>query len=173
MNLREKLSSLTQLGNEHIRAVKDIAVEFPHSIVPINSSIELSRYNCLMYAFGFAGKSDYEDIAGLPHINVFAGKQFANWLLKNDYLKSVTKTKILVGDLVIYLDENDEFLHIGVLAIEMRVNSKWGNQGLYNHNFFEVPASYGDSIGYYKSIDFPVAIELFKDFAALNGVTFQ
>jgi hypothetical protein len=173
MNLREKLSSLTQLGAEHVPAVIAVSDECSHSIVPLHSDVELSRYTCLVYALGFAGKTEYEDIAGLPHVNVFAGKKFANWLLANGHLQPLTQTEIPEGAFAIYLDPNGEFLHIGICTAEMRLNSKWGTQGLYNHSLLEVPESYGSSINYFEAIDYLAAIELFKDFAALNGVVFE
>lgn len=173
MNLREKLSSLTQLGSDHVPAVLAISNEYSHSIMPVNSDIELSRYTCLVYALGFAGQTEYEDIAGLPHVNVFAGKRFANWLLANGHLQPLTQTEIPEGTFAIYLDVNGEFLHIGICTADLRLNSKWGNQGLYNHCLLEVPESYGSSVSYFQPISYPAAIELFKDFAASNDVFFE
>jgi hypothetical protein len=170
MNLREKLDSLNQPGEEHSLAVFALATEFGHSIRPLASVVDLRRYTCLVYALKFHGKQDYENMAGLPFSRVFAGKDFAHWLLDLGYLEKIDQAK--QGAFVIYFDEYNEFVHIGVVQGDGRIISKWGDQGLFNHEIFEVPLSYGNNVSYFNPIDYPVGIELFIEFAKELGIKF-
>lgn len=170
MSLRETLSGLNQAGDEHVQAVMALADEFGHSIRPVASVVDLRRYTCLVYALGFQGMPEYETIARLNYVDVFAGADFANWLLDRGHLKEVKAAKAEPGSFVLYSDELRAFIHIGILRDDGRVDSKWGNQGLYNHEVFEVPISYGYTVRYYGPI---VCIELFKEFAEEQGVEFK
>lgn len=53
-------------------------------------------------------------------------------------------------DLVLYFDEQIP-THAG-LVTESRVISKWGKGHIYKHGFLEVPASYGDTIRFYRRV---------------------
>lgn len=172
MSLRERLGGLALMGQDHIIAVMDLVTEFGHSIRPIPSIVPLERYTCLVYALEFQGEPEYEAIAGLPIVNVFAGADFANWLLTNGYLIEVTAQEATPGCYALYSDEAGGFVHIGILRNDGRVASKWGNQGLYDHALLEVPFSYGSNVRYYLPIPFYDCIELFKDFAEERGVQF-
>lgn len=173
MGLREKLADLTQTGEEHGRAVSALATEFGHSIRPIVSAVELGRYTCLVYALDFEGMPEYELIAQLRHENVFAGTVFAHWLLAHGHLEKAEEVKAELGLLALYLDDRNNFLHIGVVQEGGRIYSKWGNQGLFDHEIFEVPISYGHNVSYFKPIVYGVGIELFMDFAEEQGVGFS
>ena len=173
MTLRERLNGLALPADEHVEAVMAMADELGHSIRPVDSTVDLRRYTCLVYALGFAGMPEYEAIAGLTYVDVFAGADFANWLLARGHLNEVDAADARPGAFVIYFDDRNAFAHIGVLRSASRVDSKWGNQGLYNHEVFEAPRSYGDVVRYYEPVAYEVGIELFKDFAEEQGVEFQ
>jgi len=132
MSLREALGSLNAAGDEHVKAVMALAEEYGHSIRPVASVVELRRYTCLVYALGFQGMPEYESIAMLNYVNVFAGVDFATWLLERGHLKEVTAANAELGSYVLYSDGERAFLHIGVMRDDGRVDSKWGNQGLYS-----------------------------------------
>ena len=70
-----------------------------------------------------------------------------------------------------YFDRDEEFTHVGLSKLNSRVESKWGQLGLYEHGLFEVPANYGDTVRYYKQLPYSMAIKLFYDFAAESGVS--
>ena len=85
MTLRGRLSALALPADEHSQAVMAMGEELGHSIRPVISSIDLRSYTCLVYAMDFAGDPEYEAIARLRHVDVFASADFANWLLVHGY----------------------------------------------------------------------------------------
>jgi hypothetical protein len=64
------------------------------------------------------------------------------------------------------------FKHVGLWTGSRRVISKWGTGLLYNHKLFEVPASYGDDVSYFKHVPYDDAWQLFATFAEENGIRF-
>lgn len=154
---------------KNVALVDALMSEIPHSIVPVQSAHDLFTFTCLVHALGFTGQVQYLAVAGLRLDKVFAGKAFASWLLQSGSLTEVSLSDAVIGSLVIYFDGDGEFVHVGLSKFNSRVESKWGQLGLYEHGLFEVPANYGDTVRYYKHLPYPVAIKLFYDFAAENG----
>ena len=75
--------------------------------------------------------------------------------------------------MAIYFDDASVFTHIGITIGHERVRSKWGSLGLFEHDLFDVPLNYGNTVRFFKPIAFDVAIELFYNFAQLQGVNIQ
>ncbi len=169
--LRERLETLcNRVSPEtNIALVDALISEIPHTIVPVQSAHDLFTYTCLVHALGFTSQDQYLAVAGLRGGKVFAGKAFASWLLRSGSLTEVNSSDAVIGSLVMYFDGDGEFRHVGLSKLNSRVESKWGQLGLYEHGLFEVPANYGDTVRYYKHLPYPVAIKLFYDFAAENG----
>lgn len=173
--LRERLMvACDQVTPEqNIALVQAISSEIPHSIVALRSQHELPNYTCLMHALGFTDQPKYIAIATLPGHDVYAGKEFAEWLLATESLTELATADAPVGSIVMYFDEQGGFMHAGLLAQHHRVQSKWGTLGLYEHDTLEVPSNYGDTVRYFEHLSFEDAIELFFDFAEEKGVQFQ
>lgn len=169
--LRTRLETLcNRVSPEtNIALVGALMSEIPHTIVPFQSLHDLFTFTCLVHALGFTSQKQYLAIAGLRGGKVFAGKAFASWLLRSESLTEVNPSDAVIGSLVMYFDGDGEFIHVGLSKLNSRVESKWGQLGLYEHGLFEVPANYGDTVRYYKHLPYPVAIKLFNDFAAENG----
>ena len=169
--LRERLETLcTRVSPEkNIVLVGKLLSEIPHTIVPVQSAHDLFTFTCLVHALRFTGQDQYFAVASLKLDKVFAGKAFASWLLHTGSLIEVSPSDAAIGSLVMYFDGFGEFKHVGLLKHNSRVESKWGQLGLYEHGLFEVPANYGNTVRYYKPIPYPLAINLFYDFAAKNG----
>lgn len=170
MSLRISLDELELRGInafEHIEAVEDLKAQFNHSIKSFKGRGWLPTYTCLVYAMGFNGDATYS--AAMKKASPrepFAGKDFFDWLVTNKHLIQIEDGSQSMGDFIVYLNPRNEFKHIGVLSDKQRVKSKWGQLGLYDHEVFEVPASYGDHVKYFESIKYDVAITIFKQFAA-------
>ena len=165
---------LEALGNrvspeKNIALVDALMSEIPHTIVPVQSVHDLFTFTCLVHALGFTGQVQYLAVAGLRVDKVFAGKAFASWLLRSGSLAEVNPSDAVIGSLVMYFGGDGEFINVGLSKLNSRVESKWGQLGLYEHGLFEVPANYSDTVRYYKHLPYPVAIKLFYDFAAENG----
>jgi hypothetical protein len=114
----------------------------------------------------------YLQIAGHGSGGLFAGKEFINYLLKQDLIVQKSSTSVNLGDLIIYfLDE--EFKHIGRMQSQSRVISKWGTGLLYGHNIWDVPSDYGSEVRYYEGPDADRSFELFITYAKSKGLSFE
>jgi hypothetical protein len=175
MSLRTQLAQIPEgiTPDEHIRQVGLLAPTYSHHIVPLPSLHPLSEYTCLMHALGFAGQQDYKAVATMPPGSVFAGRRFAEWLWRGGKLHVVTFTDAVPGDLVWYFESDDSFQHVGLLRDGGRVESKWGDVGLYEHSLWEVPENYGNQLRASKPLSLEDAINSFFDFAEENGIEFQ
>jgi hypothetical protein len=152
----------------HIDAVEGLKTQFNHSIKSLNPKVRwLPGYTCLVYALGFAGDATYS--AAIKRVDpkeVFAGKEFFDWLLANKHLVKIEAGSESAGDFIVYFNSHNEFKHIGILTDKKRVESKWGELGLYDHEIFDVPENYGDEIKFFEPIKYDVAIAAFKQFVA-------
>jgi hypothetical protein len=173
--LRELLAELEPQGltaAQHIAAISALAAKTGHSIMALESAVDVRRYTCAVHAFGFAGDASYEEIARWSEPNVFAGPDFVHWLIKKCLLEPRTGTLDMRGALVIYLDQG-RFKHIGITQEGERVESKWGTHALFSHAVWEVPVFYGDELLYFKRLTYEEAIAYFYDFAREQGVKFD
>jgi hypothetical protein len=119
---------------------------------------------------GFNGDATYSAaIRKASPREPFAGKDFFDWLVTYKHLIQIMDGSESAGDFIVYFNSHNEFKHIGILFDKKRVKSKWGEFGLYEHEAFEVPASYGVDIKYFKSIKYDVAVAIFKQFVAEAG----
>lgn len=164
--LRQELQEMTQNTNvaDHVRLLKELTLKHPNSIQIVPSSDHISRYTCLMHALAFTEKQDYIDIVTSGDGRIFAGADFAHWLLKEGYLHPLCFNQLQVDDLVIYFCV-DRFKHIGLWKENNRVLSKWGTGNLYDHKLMEVPSSYGETVCFYRAISYQNAIAYFKRYA--------
>jgi len=173
--LRERLKTACDhvTPERNIEFVRAISTEYGCDIASLPSAHDLARYTCLMHALDFVEKPEYLSVAILMSPNIHAGKKFAEWLLARGALEEIRAVSIPVGTLVMYFDEGGAFTHIGVIVEGNRVQSKWGTLGLYEHNLFDIPSNYGDSVRYFGPLPYEVAIELFFDYAKENGIEFR
>lgn len=157
----------------NIELVQMITAEIPHNIIPLYSEHDLALFTCVMHALGFSGQERYVAVATLPGYNVYAGKEFVEWLIAGGHLTEVAVTQARVGSIVMYFDNGGEFTHVGLMASHGRVESKWGTVALYEHDLLEVPLNYGSMVRYFENLPYEQAIELFYDFAEAKGVVFE
>lgn len=172
--LRERLDAVIAENDlsKHATLIDELRRSFAHTISVLRSTVPLDSYTCLVHALGFAGKQEYRAIAlHRPWtLNVFAGRDFAHWLVSFGALDRVTEKEARVGDLIMYYSTGDRFEHAGILRSSDRVESKWGIGGLYEHGTFEVPASYGDHLHYLRKPRYSTARRLFFQYAKEKGV---
>ena len=170
---REQLELATNnvTPEQNIFCVAALLKQFQHSILQLPSVAPLSTYTCLVHALGFTGTTAYTDVAN-PYPWVFAGAKFAEWLLRSGALQEVPRASAVNGDLVWYFCADNSFKHVGILRENGRVESKWGTLGLFEHQIFEVPESYGREVRFFEALSFENSIELFYDFAQENDVQF-
>ena len=123
-----------------------------------------------MHVSDFTEKPEYIAIARLGR--VFAGADFARWLIEQGTLADVSQAEAQDGDLVFYFSEGT-FKHVGLWRPNGRVLSKWGVGHLFDHELFEVPMSYGSEVRFFKRLPYEHAYDLITQFAKENGITFE
>lgn len=155
----------------HPALLDQLTATYPNSIRVLPSPYPVNRYTCLMHVLEFSEKPNYIAIATYPGINVFAGAEFAHWLLDKGYLTEVSEPVASAGDLVMYFN-GCAFKHVGILQGNARVVSKWGEGHLYEHALWEVPESYGDSVRFFRPLSYEDAYEYFTHFAEERGIPF-
>ena len=103
------------------------------------------NYNCFVYAFGL--KDDSEFLGGRNPVQ----QEFVKWLILNNIL--ITAQQPDTGGLVFYKNEQDEITHGGVIQNADTVISKWMWGPVVVHKLMDVPASFGDTISFFKRPD--------------------
>ena len=146
-----------------------VARSFPNTIISLKSKYDLSRFTCLVHALDFTEKPAYLKVASMRGINVFAGKDFAVWLLNTNSLTVLISPSAAERSIVIYFDDAGSFAHIGIVTSSGRVQSKWGTLGLYEHGLYEVPLEYGSNVKYFAQLAYVDGIRLFHQFAVSLG----
>lgn len=170
--LRERLTAACDqvTPEQNIERIKEIAAEIPHNIVSHCSEHDLTRFTCVMHVLGFVGQDRYAAVATLPPHNVYAGKEFVDWLITSERLTEIDAAQAEVDSIVMYFDDCGAFTHVGLLVSHSRIQSKWGTLALYEHDLFEVPSNYGSTVRYFVHLPYKESIELFYEFAVEKGV---
>lgn len=170
--LRRKLQAMTEIDDvsRHPALLDAISAEHPNTIKLVDSPHPIRRYTCLVHAFNFTEQSEYVLIAESGFNVVFAGRQFAQWMIDHGHLVEVGTKEAPAGDLVFYFDAQGQFKHAGIISSGNRVVSKWGTGHLYEHEILDVPESYGTLVRFFKSLPFQEAIKRFIEFARENGM---
>lgn len=52
------------------------------------------------------------------------------------------------GQIVVYRDNAQTYKHMGIVQEDGSIISKWGTGRIWRHGILEVPAAYGDFVGY-------------------------
>jgi len=124
---------------------------------------------CVAYALGLFQDKTYQAISGWYFQGeIFAGKSFVEWLLDKKLLGEPCRRS--PGCLVLYFAD-DVWQHIGIVAVENRVISKWGTFPVYEHELLEVPESYGSDVRSFTRPTPDQALKLFIEYAkACHGI---
>jgi len=172
--LRQRLQEMTDVQDvsQHPMLLECISRDYPNSIRIVESEHPIDRYTCVMHVFDFTEKPEYLAIADYGFGRVFAGADFARWLIANGHLVEVPSANAQTGDLVAFFKEG-KFKHVGLLQPNGRVVSKWGIGHLYDHGLLEVPESYGSEIRFFKGLSYDEAYDRFAQFAEQKGIPFE
>jgi hypothetical protein len=130
--------------SEHAAKVAALRVIHAHEIALCS---EASLLTCVPYALGIAEEPRYEAIARDFSGEIFAGSDFVNWLLRGRLMEIGAPRP---NCLALYFSDSS-WKHMGVLIGQNRINSKWGTFPIYEHAFWEVPASYGDELRFFDA----------------------
>jgi hypothetical protein len=152
------------LVGEHTARVEAIRSEYAHTILLKQESTDLT---CVPYAVELASSPVYRAIAADFDREVFAGSNFVEWLL-NNRLCEVSHPS--AGVLALYFSDGI-WRHAGFVTDANRIKSKWGTFPLYDHDFWEVPISYGDELRFFKRPSPEGALVLFLDYCRFERIS--
>jgi len=137
--------------------VDELKKRYPHSIsIVCDSQGQPLRglASCYEHAFDLTQFEEYEDVRlcdyqeGLDRF--IANSVFVRHLMEQGILRQDSVP--LEGALALYFD-NDKPVHAGLMKSAGRVSSKWGSGHLWEHELWEVPASYGDDVQFFERPD--------------------
>ena len=163
-DLRVRLHDITnsiQNISDHPAIIDRLKTEFPHSIrVAQEANPNEPCSNCHVYAFG----TDYkviELVSSLALTDMHVGLKFISESLL-PILIEIKRQEATTGDYILYF-EGEVATHSGILR-GRRINSKWGQGHVYDHEVEEVPASYGCYARFYSTIPDGLATKRFVEY---------
>jgi hypothetical protein len=163
--LRAELQRITETaGFNQAAELAALAKTHPHSIAFVTDATEQPHgYNCFMYALGLAVLPDHLATLAERHDSAFPSADFIARLVERG-LQRITTDAAEDGDVVLYFDADGHPAHAGIVQGPLVV-SKWGAGHIWKHAVFEIPASYGVEVRFYRRIARDEALRLFEVFA--------
>jgi hypothetical protein len=149
---------------EHSALVEQVRRTYPHTIRHVP---EPSDLNCAPYALRLSNNAIYRAIARDFDREIFAGRQFVEWLLSGR-IREIEHPKS--GSLALYFS-GAVWRHAGLVSGPRRITSKWGTFPVYEHDFCDVPARYGDRLRFFETMSMDDALALFLEYARSCGAS--
>jgi hypothetical protein len=110
-------------------------------------------FDCRAYALSKTLRNNKHNISTETAVEAVNNPTKFDKLL-SDYFTNIPFCEALDGDMVVYYDQNDESVHVGIYRIKNKhgiVESKWGNYPIVvQHEIFFTFASYGDEVRFYR-----------------------
>jgi hypothetical protein len=153
----------TLIGS-HTRLLDERTRTHPHTVKLMSNP---QGGTCVAYAFELNHNPIYEAIREDFGRKIFAGRQFVEWMIR-ERLSEISQPA--VSSLVLYFSGSD-WKHIGTVTAPDRVTSQWGTYPIYEHDVYEVPASYGDQVRFFEKPSPERALSDFLDYARYEGVS--
>lgn len=170
--LRTRLNEIANNGKPEIHSclIDKLSSEIAHSIKVLTEPESNLNFNCVMYAFRI---EDIPQRIQLPTDDsdyFYADTHFIQILIDRKYI--IEEQEPANDYVIVYFDKCEKIKHIGRLISESRVISKWGIGHLYEHDFFETPSDYGNTIRFFKPPSHEIVIQLFRKYACGQGFRF-
>jgi hypothetical protein len=137
--LRQRLQHITESGSDWSLMIAALDRDFHHSIREVHPAPR-GRYNCFAFALGLHQSRDYLEVAAHSKPNVFANAAFVLHLIREG-LVCQTSAPTPGVKLILYFRHGTP-KHGGLLK-DGRVTSKWGDGKFFEHELYEIPATYG------------------------------
>jgi hypothetical protein len=153
------------LIEQHTGLINERTQGHPHTVRLVSKPQDGT---CVSYAFDLTNQPIYRAIATDFDRQVFAGRQFVEWMIGNR-LNEVERPNN--GSLVVYFSGSSDWKHVGVATGPERALSQWGTYPIYDHGLCEVPASYGSEMRFFEKPSPQQALSNFLDFARSEGVS--
>ena len=161
-DMRRKLGKIVSSKNEENwynpkLFEKNIRLKLPKDLEILSvPPVKNLNYNCFVYVLRlqnnplFLGNVGWDFTHSLG--NVF------DELIKNKVLKKIDTPQ--KDDLIIYRADSGEISHVGLVASQQKIISKWSWGPVIKHSIFNVPDHYGNNIEFYGMSDLVVKLVL-------------
>ena len=168
--LRERLEQITSRYRgadveQQIEKVERLRQQCPHSITVLHrvkrARPEDGQFNCFMHALDLSSPPPLFVKILKSFAWVFPGPEFIQRLIQKQLLQA---TSVPTDGAVLIYSLDGTPKHAGKFAGGMVV-SKWGLGHMWQHQLWEVPASYGDSVDAFRRVDNETAAAWFVEYA--------
>lgn len=161
-SLDEMMTAETQTVFE--QRFEEIKKRFAPRIHILSESRDrLRTYNCFAYALNIASLPRYQKLVKEYDKSALADSSFVSHVLSRNWLEEITEQDALPGSIILYYKDG-VLKHGGKISNIRMVHSKWGPNELFEHGFWEVPASYGDKIKFYRPENAEKIIDLLETY---------
>ena len=165
--------------SEHEKLLNDLQMRIPHSIEVFilgkSEELQVSEFMCFEFAFDMIYSKRYRDVLeyqrGWKIRPIGADKGFFLFLERKNAIQEKPLGDAKHNDLIVYFKDGQP-IHAGKIR-KNRVRSKWGTGLLLEHEIYEVPELYGNTVRLFEPISLENCIELFIDYAEEQGLQFQ
>lgn len=155
--LRQKIDTAVKLVDpkEFSRRLELLRREYGHSIKIIELARDMLRtFNCYAYALGIWKSDEFQRrAAGNRSEIALVNSSVIQRMLDNNDLEPRNVGAVIPGDMLLYFNESGVkhgAAYLGRDNGRIVVRSKWGPDELFEHEIWEVPASYGDQVKFFK-----------------------
>lgn len=165
--LRKSLQEITSIYvgervDEQLRAIEALRETHGHAINLAQEAVaeqpKTWQYNCFQYAFNLINNPDVIQIASTHH-EIYPNSAFVQFLIK----RVLCELSTLEDGCVIVYSDSMKVTHAGKI-MNQAVASKWGTAHLWQHRIYEVPATYGDGVRFFKAINAEQSGEAFRNY---------
>lgn len=141
---------------EYRSRLQQLEIQYGHKIAVLpDGEGQLERFNCFAYAFGIWAQPEYQRLVDKRQSSVLVNSAFTSELIARGQLMEVGEEEVESGNIVLYL-ASDKPRHAGIVDSAICIpiiRSKWGGNEVHRHALWELPASHGDCVRYFKQPD--------------------
>jgi hypothetical protein len=150
--LRNELDVASKLkdANAYEARLNTLRDQFGHRIAILPEGRErIARFNCFAYALGLWDHAEYTRLVDNKSDSAVINSSTISEMLSEGVLVETDPKHLHANDMVVYYD-NGTVTHAGVVRDKCLVRSKWGANEVHEHAVWDVPASYGDVVRYFR-----------------------
>jgi len=123
---------------------------FGHRIAILPEGRErMARFNCFAYALGLWNHAEYIRLVVTNNDSAVINSSTISEMLSEGVLAETDPNYASANDIVVYFD-NGRVTHAGVVGDKGLVRSKWGANEVHERAVWDVPATYGDVVRYFR-----------------------
>jgi hypothetical protein len=162
--LRQELdeANLLRVKTDYQIRLEELKGRYGHTITILQDGADqIERFNCFAYALGVWNEPLYRELVDQWRSSSLIDSQFVSEMIeRGDFAESESRPE----NLVLYFAAN-QLRHAGIVenaSAEPTIRSKWGGNEVHRHKLWEVLASYGDRVRFFRAPDPQVVLARLK-----------